>query len=798
MPRAKDTQATLLIPSQAILTQALGEFAQTVTTEPNLVSFRLRIEDTLEDLFRQLPIEQRFPLAIAIFLKGERERRILFYAIFSPRERQEEVNLRLLPLVGQAYPKDDVLELSEKARSPLLIIRKGSNIDTPGYRAHLYSVTSIRRNQDSNNTQDGVFYEPLTEDAPLIVPAEEEGQRFFDRMVVHSLELPWPFSQDRLGVATVFSLSFQRDSELDVLYTCQQCALGIVVAHAFLESALRLTSLPNFNVLIEDIIVRSWLRVIDRYLDPDSSVGRDDSGYLLSDLLSKVAPLWKDFPFAFRAVCRQIVQRFPASLDRDPFRELDLETIPLLALGGFSSPTTSSAILALQSRIVDFLLTRIQKALKERAPRAVGDMIQCLAEFIEGSEARIIQELLPLLDRLAELEPERRELLNLIISSLACSDLKSSDRQLLWSTLGSLLRREESQELRSSYGACALTLGTRNRKEAKEIATAITEWNLAERTTLILTEQVENKLRRPTVSAHKKKRARVIAVLSQKGGVGKSTIALAAGCNLGRKGKACLVEMDFGGPSFHHYTSIAGGPFLNHFWRDVSKSQRCRILFNEHVLPGLPKLSFPYGELSVWPASSAWEEQISSTSARGGFSAERESEEDRLDALLSLLSPHFDTIILDTSAEIRDLSRTISESIRAWEGLALLVASPFSPSLGPLLENYWRLIADEKTQAAVIINKVRAIDAQSVCSAQSLHDYITTHSDAALSMFGLSIHSAALLRAGLTGRLPVVPVESSEKVERAARLKNPGELLESFAGPEFRALAEVVQKGAPR
>jgi Mrp family chromosome partitioning ATPase len=351
---------------------------------------------------------------------------------------------------------------------------------------------------------------------------------------------------------------------------------------------------------------------------------------------------------------------------------------------------------------------------------------------------------------------------NLLFQPCLAATAKRAHAELV----SSIIKSETDSRQREGLAACAVSLFAQHTPEdATWFADAIETWDIS--TKRLLLGQIEEVTFRRCV---KSGGPRLYSVFSQKGGVGKSTIAVATAFSLTALGrKVCLVELDFGGPTFDHFIDNPDKLYMNEFIdRYSSNVDVLRDAYVERFQGKLPMV----GKLAVWPADPRWEAQAIATASPSPMTIRRIREESLLEQLADILSADFDDVVLDTPAEVKDIALSVCTLVAQRRGCALLVASRFTPSYEPLIEHYWRLLAIPGLSAALILNKVRPLDLCRTSSLDAFVDNILSEGDNSLRIFGLNVNSPALLRCLLAPRsLRLVRVSANEEVERASTLR---------------------------
>lgn len=241
-----------------------------------------------------------------------------------------------------------------------------------------------------------------------------------------------------------------------------------------------------------------------------------------------------------------------------------------------------------------------------------------------------------------------------------------------------------------------------------------------------------------------------IAFVSQKGGTGKSLLALALGSLLSEARKTCLVELDFFGPTLYR---VVGS------WKGVSQD---KIYLNEYVRAvgygaGIGRRGDQLIERAQWPVQGTNLTIVPCNPQRHAQElmwdwVEREkrlhSIRNALNQLVVYLARRgYDYVLLDCPAELKELADMATSVTQVYEGLNVFVATLFEPSLLPLLE----LLPREGYRATnyLLVNKVRTLDRQFVASPLTLVDYITLAHDStddpeseslSETMLGLLLH----------------------------------------------------------
>lgn len=306
--------------------------------------------------------------------------------------------------------------------------------------------------------------------------------------------------------------------------------------------------------------------------------------------------------------------------------------------------------------------------------------------------------------------------------------------------------------------------------------------------TALINQQLEQIKR--GLSDKQKGKPMVISVLSQKGGVGKSTIALAVAAHLAKKHKVTLVELDFGGPTLYNYIPKATKPYLNKCFVDHYLAPEKQSVFKDCVWDST------IDRLTICPANPDWEGQIYmvTESLPHPWGALRDYS--TLQDLIKFLHKTYGTdyIVFDTATEtIKDLSRTVADLTSCLNGIVLLVTSLQILSWCPLLEDYWRTI-DGSTRSALIFNRVPQSDLPILSTSDSLIQYTFAQNPMDIRTFGIPHRSAALLRNMLPPSIPLIGIRESENLMRESRSGSLQQLLQALPEDYERLYAFIDSK----
>ena len=276
----------------------------------------------------------------------------------------------------------------------------------------------------------------------------------------------------------------------------------------------------------------------------------------------------------------------------------------------------------------------------------------------------------------------------------------------------------------------------------------------------------------------------VIGVLSQKGGVGRSTVALAVAAHLTKTRKTCLLELDFGGPTLYQYIA-ASTDRLNAMMR--SRLERDRPFTWKEVESYIHESG---SNLSVAVASPNWEEQILSTTQTGLYPFNASNEVDWIRRMVAALDSEggYEVVVIDTAAELRDLSRSVANYLSAHNGDAILVATPCAPALG-IITQYHRLIVPGR--GAIVMNRVPSDLA--VGTRQQLVDHIVNNR-LKLSLFGEEEAGPIMLNALLSEPLGYTTIGVAPELERISRDRDLGAVLAEIETKPFGGLRRFVDE----
>jgi len=256
----------------------------------------------------------------------------------------------------------------------------------------------------------------------------------------------------------------------------------------------------------------------------------------------------------------------------------------------------------------------------------------------------------------------------------------------------------------------------------------------------------------------------VISVLSQKGGVGKSTVAIAVAAHLAKKHIVTLVDLDFGGPTLYNFLSKDEGLWLNQCFTKYEFSQRKQKLFTGSVYDS------HFKNLTICPASPDWEDQMHLITNDLPYPVGAERDFCVLKELLKFLWQELGTeyVVFDTAAEMRGISRTVADLTAYLHGFVLFVASLQPTSWCTLLEHYWRMIIGT-TRCALIFNRVPYQDLSILKTPDTLIEYLFTQISGDIRTFGIPHRSATLLRNMIPGSIPLIGIRESNELERVSR-----------------------------
>jgi Mrp family chromosome partitioning ATPase len=407
-------------------------------------------------------------------------------------------------------------------------------------------------------------------------------------------------------------------------------------------------------------------------------------------------------------------------------------------------------------------------------------VLGALGECVTGDRGGVIKALHGLWPLDSGLSDDVRQHLACILVELLNDPASRREETSLWRTLSDVISGATTQRSRDACATMAATVIVVTRRSQSEmqrnaamVKQMLPAWSISDIVTRTIAQQLDDMDARGY--GVRRVKPEVISVFSQKGGVGKTTVALGAACHLADmdRRRVCVVELDFGGPSLHHYAGLtSSGPFVNEFVLAYRTSNERALTYERARDRGA--IVRPLGDRGpwLWPADPGWEAQVMGTSALGPDVLERLNDAPMLEDLLDRLATDFDTVVFDTPAEFKDITRSVSTLLSRRGGAALLVGSLAAPSIAPLIENYWRLLSGSAARCALVLNRVRALDLERARSSVSLADYLITERGGHFVVFGTPLNAPVMVRRLAKGTgmgLPIVVVREVEDIQRAGQ-----------------------------
>ena len=391
----------------------------------------------------------------------------------------------------------------------------------------------------------------------------------------------------------------------------------------------------------------------------------------------------------------------------------------------------------------------------------------------------------------------RLETFGFLVNRLAKNVEDAANRDH-WGALDGLITSEPDPIWRARLASCAVSaLG-----QTRETAVTLVQEHLAGWATGETSTRLNGQLAHIAARIGRKKESKplVIGVFSQKGGVGKTTLALATSYYLSKYCPVALIELDFGGPSLCDFPGIEAASSVNALFDGFPTSVDAAI--DSEYLRRLPRLKHNLKhDLAVWPSDLSWEGQALSTMPKGSGMQPVLEDQELLDALVRAVGREFPAVVLDLPAEFTNVSRSACGVVTGRGGVALLVSSVLFGTLGSLLENYARLLATGASDAALVLNRLRPLDIPDITGLRPkdrLLDLLSCRS-AGVSLFGLRAHSLALIES-ILGRedLSVLPIRFCEEIEAGMRDSDLPRLLDAFEMQELAPMAEFVRQRVTR
>lgn len=230
---------------------------------------------------------------------------------------------------------------------------------------------------------------------------------------------------------------------------------------------------------------------------------------------------------------------------------------------------------------------------------------------------------------------------------------------------------------------------------------------------------------------------KVIIVMSQKGGVGKTTVAYALAHSLGRDSQTLLVEMDFGGATLGFLAGAEGNPTLLDF-------------VSSHGIPRERKR----GEIDLWNIGSrAYAIPMPVDYDSQSFLIEKVSGAARVAGLADWAKTHlipwakekgFQFVVIDAPAEYRSEAVAVLDLVHSFRSLVVLVARANESSVFPPIHWLSQKGIGKDVPSVLVINRVPPILRSLWCSFSGVADLIHASKEVDYFGFGKPFSSAAI------------------------------------------------------
>jgi hypothetical protein len=798
--------------TSSFLLDALTSLHDEVRKGLDLVTLQNEMERTVESLYKNGIREKNgefFPLAISIFLEDSKKRTIVFYALtLNDETKRDALNLQFLSLMGKPYPSGlnkSFIDIALKEKVPLYGERKNNYIEGE-FQVHVFDFW-IASKLISYSSKSKAFGEPAYQDIILYEPLFSDSSSdplFFENILISTHKEVWPFSDINMLTSTIISFKGHGKSNritlskyLPVLIL--DCSIGMVISQLFLSYALLNTSLRNLEPLIEEMLTKSLYNIIKSKINKSKSTYNENAFW--EDLINLILKI--PYPFVQVNVIRFFIEEALNNSKEGlvKFIEPKLEKLvdhkyPIMG-SIIVSDSNNGNLLSLYNYIVDGLLKRAKHALSIDDSKKLYPLLGNLGEFLDFRHEDVLTFVCDLLKKNDFEANINQEIFGILAAAISKNNKQWEKEFDLWSLLSDFIRNNSDPDQRYSFASyTASLLSQKGPENIKIVMNLIKSWGLENITENTLIYQLDDTKRR--FGRTQNSSLKLFGIFSQKGGVGKSVIALMTATRLAKllKKKVCLIEIDFGGPTFYNYESLSKGPFVNDFIKMADTDSNISKIYNEKYRGTLQTVKIREGcDISFWPANPKWEEQIQLTTQSSSYINQRSFEKSFLKKMISVLANDYDVIIFDVPAEIKDISLTVGNLISDFGGVIMMVSSLFTPSYSPLIEHYWRFISNKNVTPALIINKSHTLDLSIVNSCRSLADYLLVNTENVFfRAFGMDIHSPALLRTLLPEKMKLIPITYSEEVARVNRNKDINKMIEVLSSSEENKLDQFLSE----
>ena len=774
----------------------------------NVVQLRNDIRKTIETVsaaeYREIQ-----KATIGLFFNDQKKWRLVFFSFASDQDRKESLSLQLLDRVGRDYKggPNDLISLSRNANLPLLA---SSSVDRLANKSRRLDYKFLPINSDLLRHGDPIGHVTSVGSAgTLSIPPSSSFVRggsdvdrsgrereFFECLVLSAVKIPWPFSSSEIVALTIFGgLSgklagtpgggdLDRQGLLDRLRI--DSLLGLVVGQLFARIALAKTHLQNLDPLVEELLVDGWREML---ANDDGTAAKSAIYQQLPEFLEGIASA--STPYAALSVLRLLVGKsdrsavdwsdlaksLPGLICRLPSVPL---VRPLVSMWKPDEVECSSTLKQVYDELAGALVSDDGKTPPE-CKKALYRNLACALAGVSGDpEEEVISRWQAAAKDNAEIRTELAALcVKRLLQSSASLDLHSP----WWTRLKDCLAMADSSDALTSFAVTVLA-GVAP-AAIPELMTALRDLPQVSRDTRdFLSQQLEEQ-GEAELSGDQTQRPKIVGVLSQKGGVGKSTMAMLAALAFSKAGKkVCVVELDFSGTMLASFGNQPQSAFTN----KSLGSLRDRADY-EALVQGSVKAHFENAQGGpptpfVWPADPSFQATLLSGANERGSGSRRRLEFTLLETLVESMKAEVDVVIFDAPAEFKDISRSLAALLRYRGGVALFVGSLAPPALMPLVEAYWRVLRNSRTHVTLVLNRVRSVDLPVAKSVETLVDYLSSKPTAAYVPFGMgSVSPLALQMLIETNGLGLVAISDSEELERAFRASDRtamGTLCDSF------------------
>lgn len=748
------------------------ELLQLEITQPDAET-RERLKDVLYPLETQLSSDERVDLP-----HGDAER--LNFLLKKALERSEESILSFLEQLARGG------EISffwlTTAYGDWLSCRKTKEVvSLHGVLASVYEVSPVRRRVVS---QRGIIGEPIGR-YPVALPFDIEGfglGRWAENLVI--IGKRWPafgaLPQMSGFIVSSFGPMVDFEDELGKRRKHLQLFSWLIFYAAFLFQAYALSqasteeprrmrdelSRAGWTRLLKDVperretlqdMIKEVLRLDDRFVQ--RRVLREfaerhpgEAEYLCEKLVELLEPHEGSEQDLLFGALRHLKVFYPAIPESR--REQHLETVWSKVAPLLSSPTDSAildlALLAaediyheagstLQVRICDFLIDLVRQSIDEGLLHLRFLESALVAIAYRRDDSRFHQLVGILCDALASLDTGERPPLFECVTRVFAT-LKQRDRESITNELG---------------------------KRGKTLHQFVKRLDQVDQNL----RQIEQSLKQPSPFAARddKPELRLAPIVSQKGGVGKTLIALSLASLLAQDHKVCLIELDFFGPTLAHLAGFdsqqeSSKVYLNEYFKQHFDWARER----GEDLPDIrskelyDKVKWDTRNPNLKIVPCAIDRQLQDYMLRPILrevaTGYIKSELFRL--LTHLYDEEYQYVIFDSPAEFKEVALSAASLSLRYAGANIFVSTLFEPAIQPFLGAIPLQYSQGKN--CLLVNKIRQLDRQYVEDKTALVDFFGARLDA--DQVGRDIHSEVLLDLLLKVEY-CGPVAWSEKLE---------------------------------